>query len=181
MLLVLSLIGTGTIAYFSGGGTALATVDNWIGTLALFLLALFQVLLYGWAFGPEKGDAEMHRGAHINVPKFVQYHLKYVAPVFLLTVFAVFSYQNLPEWIAQLFGYAKPGGAAATSWTTLAERVRSVGEDVVPVAGYTFLGIAALLLGLAAVIAATARRWVPPVLPEDDDYLTAAPASPAAR
>ena len=178
VLLVLSVLGTGAVAYFSKNLLVLDTVDFWVGTASLFILALIQVLLYGWAFGVDRGDHEMHRGAHIRVPKLVQYHLKWVAPAFLLVIFGVFCFQNLPARIAGMFGYA---GDAEVGWGNLTEIVGTVGDDVVPVAGYTFLGILALLAGLALVIAVTARRWVPPVLPEDDDYLTAAPASPAAR
>jgi hypothetical protein len=58
---------------------------------------MFQVLLYGWVFGIDRGDAELHQGANIRVPRFVQYVLKFVAPVYLVTVFAVFCWQELPD------------------------------------------------------------------------------------
>ena len=171
VLLVLSVIGTGAVAYFSKNLLVLDTVDFWVGTTSLFILALVQVLIYGWAFGTERGDHEMHRGAHIRVPRFVQAQLKYVAPLFLLVIFVTFCWQNLPGRIAGLFGYE---GDAEVTWGNVGELVGAVGDDVIPVAGYTFLGIVALLAGLAVVIAVTARRWVPPTLPEDDDYLNTA-------
>ena len=176
VLLILSVVGTGSVAFFSKDLLVLDTVDFWVGTTSLFILALIQVLIYGWAFGTDRGDYEMHRGAHIRVPRFVQGQLKYVAPAFLLVIFGVFCFQNLPARIAGMFGYA---GEAGVTWGTLSERIGTVGDDVVPVAGYTFLGILGLLAAIAALIAVTARRWVPPVLPEDDDYLRAAPGTPA--
>ncbi|QDT17532.1 sodium-dependent transporter [Alienimonas californiensis] len=137
VLLVLGILGTGTIAFFSEGLMVLDTVDFWIGTFALFVLALAQVLMYGWAFGIEKGEREMHVGAHIRVPRFVQYLLKYVSPAFLLIVFTAFCVQNLPD------------------------RLSALAETENRPALGAVLGVLGLLALIVVTIGVTARRWDP--------------------
>ncbi len=94
---LIAALGCGFVLYFSEGLTALDTFDFWVGSVLIFVLATIQALLYGWAFGIKKGDVEMHQGAHIRVPKFVQYMLKYVVPVYLLFIFAMFCWEKLPN------------------------------------------------------------------------------------
>lgn len=94
---LIAALGCGFVLYFSGKLTALDTFDFWVGSVLIFVLATIQALLYGWAFGIEKGDAWMHQGAHIRVPKFVQLMLKYVVPVYLLAIFAAFCWEKLPD------------------------------------------------------------------------------------
>jgi len=99
---LLSAIGALFVAYFSGGLMALDTLDFWVGTTTIFVLGLIQAVIYGWIFGIERGYAELHQGAHIRIPVFVQYMLKYVTPVYLLAVFAMFCYHNVPERFAAM-------------------------------------------------------------------------------
>ena len=81
---------------------ALDTFDFWVGSVLLFVLALIQSLLYGWAFGIERGATEAHRGAHIRIPHFVQLMLKYVVPIYLIVVLVGFCYQNLPGYVDEI-------------------------------------------------------------------------------
>jgi hypothetical protein len=69
----------------------------------IFVLATIQALVYGWAFGIDRGDSELHLGAHIRIPRVVQYMLKYVVPVYLLGIFAAFCWQKLPSQDIYLF------------------------------------------------------------------------------
>jgi hypothetical protein len=94
---LLTALGCMFVMFFSKGLIGLDTFDFWIGTLMIFVLALFQAILYGWIFGIKRGEEEAHRGAHIRIPRFVQYLLKYVVPVYLLTIFAAFCYQQVPS------------------------------------------------------------------------------------
>jgi hypothetical protein len=52
----------------------------------IVVLALVQAIMYGWIFGIERGEQELHRGAHMRVPRFVQWVLKFVTPVFLFAI-----------------------------------------------------------------------------------------------
>ncbi len=94
---LITAIGGGFVLYFSEKTVALDTFDFWVGTFLIFVLAMFQTILYGWIFGIDRGEEELHRGAHIRVPRFVQYVLRYVAPVYLLAIFAMFCWQELPS------------------------------------------------------------------------------------
>ncbi|MBL9083084.1 MAG: hypothetical protein JNK76_14815, partial [Planctomycetales bacterium] len=95
LLFVVTAIGSGFTVYFSKGLTALDTFDFWVGTFLIYTLAMFQTILYGWVFGIERGEKELHHGAHLHVPRLVQYILKYVAPAYLLVIFGTFSWQSL--------------------------------------------------------------------------------------
>jgi NSS family neurotransmitter:Na+ symporter len=91
---LISALGTLLVVYFSKDTVALDTFDFWVGTLFIFLLALVQAVLYGWALGIERGEEELHRGAQLRVPRFVQFILKYVTPLYLLAIFIGFVYTS---------------------------------------------------------------------------------------
>jgi SNF family Na+-dependent transporter len=99
MLGMIAAIGCGFVLYFSKNSLALDTLDFWVGTLMIFLLAMFQTWLYGWVLGIERGNEELHRGAQLKVPYFVQYVLKYVTPLYLLAIFVTFCYYKLRDRI----------------------------------------------------------------------------------
>jgi SNF family Na+-dependent transporter len=99
---LIAALGCGFVVYFSKDLVALDTFDFWVGTTLIFILAMVQAILYGWIFGIEKGDEEAHRGAHIRIPWFVQLMLKYVVPVYLLTIFIAFCFQNVPGYVTSI-------------------------------------------------------------------------------
>jgi neurotransmitter:Na+ symporter, NSS family len=94
---LLSAIGCGFVLYFSKNLVALDMMDFWVGSVALFVLAMIQSFLYAWMFGIKRGHEELHRGAHIRIPWAVQLVMKYVVPVYLLVIFVGFCYQKLPS------------------------------------------------------------------------------------
>ena len=65
--------------------------------MLILVLALVQAVLYGWVFGTQRGHQELHEGAHMRVPWFVQIMLKWVVPLYLLAIFAGFCFMNLPS------------------------------------------------------------------------------------
>jgi NSS family neurotransmitter:Na+ symporter len=130
---LITLLGCGFVLYFSKGLVALDTFDFWVGSVLLFVLALIQSLLYGWAFGIKRGATEAHRGAHIRIPHFVQLMLKYVVPIYLIVVLVGFCYQNLPEYAAK------------------------ISEN--PAALGSILFIAAVLIMLLLLVRIAGRRW----------------------
>jgi SNF family Na+-dependent transporter len=99
---ILSLLGCGYVLYFSKDLVALDTFDFWVGSVLIFFLATVQSILYGWFFGIRKGHQEVHEGAHIRIPWFVQLMLKFVVPVYLLAIFAGFCIVNLPGYIEKI-------------------------------------------------------------------------------
>jgi hypothetical protein len=86
----ITLLGSCFVVYFSKNMEALDTMDFWVGTFLIVCLTFFQSILYGWIFGIERGAQEAHRGAQMRIPTFVQYVLKYVAPVYLAVMLAFF-------------------------------------------------------------------------------------------
>ncbi|MEX0716019.1 MAG: sodium-dependent transporter [Planctomycetaceae bacterium] len=110
---LISLFGTGFVMYFSQGLIALDTFDFWVGTVLIFVLATIQAILYGWVMGIDKGEREAHTGAHIRIPRFVQYMLKYVVPVYLLAVLVGFAWNNMPSKDEEKLSANVQAGAAA--------------------------------------------------------------------
>lgn len=97
LLGLLAALGALFVVYFSKGLVALDMMDFWVGTVFIFLLALFQSILYGWIFGIQRGEEEAHRGANLRIPRFVQYMLKYVVPVYLGIIFILFAWEKIPS------------------------------------------------------------------------------------
>lgn len=83
------------VLWFSAGQLALDTLDFWGGTFAIYVLATVQAILFGWVLGVDQGLAELDRGAEIRIPRAVGFLIKYVSPLYLLGVFAMWLYQNL--------------------------------------------------------------------------------------
>ena len=91
---LVTALGSGFVVYFSKDMLALDTCDFWVGTFLIFILALVQSLIYGWAFGIDNGEREAHYGAHIRIPRIVQYVLKYVTPLYLGAIFVGVCYRE---------------------------------------------------------------------------------------
>jgi SNF family Na+-dependent transporter len=103
LLGLVSALGCGYVVYFSKNMEALDVMDFWVGTFLIVCLTLFQAILYGWIFGIERGEREAHRGAHIRIPRFVQWILKYVTPVYLTAVLVGFLINDVGPRATQLF------------------------------------------------------------------------------
>ena len=88
-------IGAWFVVYFSKDAMALDTMDFWVGTFCIYILATFQVILFGWILGVDKGYAELNKGAEIRIPRFVMFIIKYVSPVYLLAIFGVWLFQQI--------------------------------------------------------------------------------------
>ncbi len=69
-------------------------LDYWIGTLALVVFALIEVILFAWVFGMDKGWDELHRGADITVPRVFFYITKYVTPLLLILILSWWIWQD---------------------------------------------------------------------------------------
>ncbi|WOO39785.1 sodium:calcium symporter [Rubellicoccus peritrichatus] len=111
LLGLITAIGCGFVVYFSKDIKALDTMDFWVGTLLIFVLATIQIILFGWVFGIEKGFKEAHQGAIIRIPNFYRFIMKWISPFFLLTVFVfwvlinVFGFSFKGKEEAQLSSY----------------------------------------------------------------------------
>lgn len=110
------MLGSLWVIYFSKNLVALDTMDFWVGTTGIFLLATIQSIAFAWVFGVDRGLAEAHVGAHIRIPGVYRFVLKYVTPVYLLVVFIGFCVQNLPGYIR---GLAEDHVARRSLWVIL--------------------------------------------------------------
>ncbi len=84
--LVVLALGLPTVFFFNYG--VFDEYDYWVGTVALVVFALTEIILFSWVFGLEKGWKEINYGADIKVPLFYRYIIKYVTPIMLIIVFA---------------------------------------------------------------------------------------------
>ena len=54
----LCIAGNLFVLYFSEGLTALNTLDFWVGTFMIFVVAGTQIIVFGWVFGVDRGFEE---------------------------------------------------------------------------------------------------------------------------
>lgn len=99
LLVSVSLGGSLFVLWFSKGLTALTTIDDWVGTLGIFILAMAQIICFGWVFGIERGWREMHYGAQVRLWPVFKFVFRYLTPLFLVVVFIAFCWTNLGGWI----------------------------------------------------------------------------------
>ncbi len=90
--------GTLVVVYFSKDLKALDTMDFWVGTFLIFIMATIQIIIFAWVMGIPKGFEEASHGASINIPRIFGPIMKYVTPVFLLVIFFFWAAENV-------FGY----------------------------------------------------------------------------
>jgi SNF family Na+-dependent transporter len=88
-------VGTLMVVYFSGDLKALDTIDFWAANVLIFVLATIQIVIFSWVLGVPKGFEEAHQGSSISIPQIFGPIMKYVTPVFLMTIFFLWVSQNL--------------------------------------------------------------------------------------
>lgn len=92
---ILGTLGAGMTLWFTQNGSYWNTMDFWIGTLLIFVMAGVQIIYFSWVFGLERGWKEIHAGAAIKIPTVFKVVMKYIAPAYLIIVFVAFCFQNL--------------------------------------------------------------------------------------
>jgi len=88
-------LGTAFVVYFSHNLKALDTLDFWVGTFLIFILATVQIVVFAWVFGVGRGMREASRGASFPIPAVFGPVMRYVSPVFLLLVFGLWALINV--------------------------------------------------------------------------------------
>lgn len=87
--------GTLLVIWFSKDLAAMDTLDFWVGTFCIYLLACVQTFIFGWIFGTKRGLEELDRGADIRVPRLFTFVIKYISPVYLIIVFVAWAWQDM--------------------------------------------------------------------------------------
>ena len=88
-------LGVLFVVYFSRDLKALDTLDFWVGTFLIFILATLQIIVFAWVFGTRRGLAEAAAGAAFPIPRFFGFVMRYICPVFLILVFALWFLINV--------------------------------------------------------------------------------------
>ncbi len=91
----ITAIGCGFVVYYSADVKALDTMDFWVGTFLIFVLSTIQIIVFGWDLGVNKGFELAHQGSIIRIPQFFKFVMKYVSPLFLLIIFAMWIAANV--------------------------------------------------------------------------------------
>lgn len=140
LMVTICICGSFLIMYYSKDGLFQSTVDDWVGTFLIFVLAMIQIIAFSWVWGVRRGLEEAHRGAHIHIPWFYAFILKYVTPTYLLVVFGAFCWSNLGDWVNQVQEQPLKQGAIGLILATAAlllfctwigeKRWRAAGLDV---------------------------------------------------
>jgi SNF family Na+-dependent transporter len=151
---VLTLIGCGFVVWFSKDVKALDTLDFWVGTFLIFVLATIQIILFGWVLGMDKGWKEAHAGAAISIPRIFKPIMKYVSPLFLLAIFVMWFLMNV-------LGYSfETGTSEVSSYVS-----DLFGESPNSVA-WMSVGVITVVAVLFCIITARARAFKVPLTEE---------------
>jgi SNF family Na+-dependent transporter len=99
---MLTLTGAMTVIFFSKNAVVLSTMDEWIGTVGIFLLATIEIIVFAWVIGIDRGMEEANRGADLKIPRFFRFIFKYVTPLFLLAILGAWIVDTLPGKIGEI-------------------------------------------------------------------------------
>lgn len=116
MVTLWGLVGNFFVLWYSKGLVALSTIDFWVGTFFILVVAGIQIIAFGWIFGVDKGLAEAHEGANMRIPRIFRFIIKYVSPLFLGIVIVGFCINDVPGYLETLFGDTEDAGYARTTW-----------------------------------------------------------------
>ncbi|MGE9292349.1 MAG: sodium:calcium symporter, partial [Puniceicoccales bacterium] len=143
----ITAIGSGFVVYFSEGIKALDTLDFWVGTFLIFVLATMQILIFGWVVGVRRGRQEAHIGAAIRIPGIYVPIMKVICPLFLIVIFVL--------WVlTSVFGINLTGDGESH----LSGYVTDLFVDPNPVA-WMSVALVAILAGAFALIISTVQRY----------------------
>lgn len=148
--------GSGFVVYFSKDVKALDTLDFWIGTFMIFVLATIQIIMFGWVIGIDKGWKEAHQGASIRIPNIYKVIMKYVSPLFLLIIFVLFI----------LYNVLGVGSGEVSSYVTDLVGDGDKPSNLVAILSVSF--IIMVLIFLALMTAAAGRKWSKQLNGEED-------------
>ena len=90
--------------------------DFWVGTFALVVFALIEVILFGWVFGMDRGWLELMRGAELKVPRFFYYLTKYVTPAFIIVILLATIFKPAVGWGGLVESLGTESGPPPWEW-----------------------------------------------------------------
>lgn len=151
LLGMITALGALFIVYFSQNVKALATIDFWVGTFCIFVLATAIIIVFGWVVGTERGWQEAHKGAALRIPNIFQFIIKYISPLYLIGIFAL--------WVLfDVFGLDLQTGEFNPSDNIL-DLVGSADHEPSAVARYSVGFILIVSAFIVLLIATAGKRW----------------------
>jgi SNF family Na+-dependent transporter len=145
-------VGTMFVAWFTGNGwKALDTIDFWVGTFLLFILATIHIIHFSWVIGVDKGLAWAQDGASMRIPRVFRPIMLWVCPIFLLTIFGLWVLKNV-------FGLSFEGGEAKPSGY-----VTDLFGDKPSTVAWMSVGLIGLLIITMTLLVARSRMMRDPV------------------
>ncbi|MBC2601355.1 SLC5/6 family protein [Puniceicoccus vermicola] len=143
---VVTGIGGFLVIYYSANLKLLDTLDFWVTNLLMVLLALAQVILFGWVIGGKKGLKEAQLGSAIRIPPVYGFIIKYITPAFLLLTLLGWFYKSV---LGQAFGDDQP---------KVSDKIKDLFIDPNPIA-WTGVGMILILL-IAAILMVPSKRKI---------------------
>ncbi|HTJ00818.1 MAG TPA: sodium-dependent transporter [Dongiaceae bacterium] len=148
LLGLITAVGCAFVVYFSKDLKALDTLDFWVGTVCIFMMATVIIIYYGWGMGIDRAWAETHRGAEMRIPRIFKFIIKYVSPTFLIIVFAMFV-------LTKIFGLdVATGKFAPTGYMS-----ELIGEHSSHVARFTVAFLVITIAFFALLTSLAGSRW----------------------
>lgn len=111
IMVSICMVGSFMTIWFSKGSVFWSTIDNWVGTFLIFVLAMIQIICFSWIFGVDKGIRSAHEGAEMHIPRIYAFIMKWVTPIYLIIVFVAFTWSSLGGWIRAVM--EQPGAQIA--------------------------------------------------------------------
>jgi neurotransmitter:Na+ symporter, NSS family len=148
LLGLVTAVGCTFVVYFSKDLKALDTMDFWVGTVFIFIMATVIIIYFGWGMGIGRGFAEAHRGSEMKIPGIYRFIMKFVSPAYLLIIFALFLWFKVFGWDPEAKKFVPTSYVADL-----------VGPEPNVVARVTvlFLAITVIFFGLLTALAG--KRW----------------------
>jgi neurotransmitter:Na+ symporter, NSS family len=147
---LVTAIGSLFVVYFSADVKALDTLDFWIGTFMLYILATIQIIIFGWIIGIDEGFRQAHQGASMKIPHIYRVLMKYVTPAFLLIIIAFFVMENMLGWT--------PWGGESEVSSYVTDLVGREGKEPNTVARMS-VGLIAIVFIFLTIITASSSRF----------------------
>ncbi len=145
---LLTALGCLFVVYFSRGLKALDTIDFWVGTFLIYVMATIIIISFGWVLGIRRGWEEAHKGAEMRIPNVFKFIIKYLSPLYLLGIFVCWLLFNVLGWDPQKGGLHPD-----------ARVLDLVGADPNPVARWSILWVVVVVAFFVLITASAARRW----------------------
>jgi neurotransmitter:Na+ symporter, NSS family len=98
LLGLVTAVGSVFVVYYSKDLKALDTLDFWVGTVFLFMMATAIIIYFGWGMGIERAWREAHQGAVMQIPGVFKFVMKYLSPLYLIAIFVLFILFNVFGW-----------------------------------------------------------------------------------